>query len=162
MEIERNLEEAEAILPLLSADRADDYNEWLRVGFILYNISSACRQGLDLWIDFSRRSPKKFSEASCTTQWTRMSKGTLTIGSLLYFAKKDNPKKYAEYIDRKLGEKMQADCDGIYYNLACYIHSMCLDEYVCVLPSSNKMGSWYCWDDNLHIWKRDTQVPLET
>jgi intein/homing endonuclease/phage/plasmid-associated DNA primase len=126
-------------------------------------LSSNCRRGLQLWIDFSRRTVRKdmMSEESCTAQWTKMTKGTLTIGTLLFYAKKDSPREYAAYIDRKLGEKIQSDCEGIYYNLACYVHSMCLDEYVCVLPSSSKMGSWYCWDEILHIWKRDTQVPLE-
>jgi phage/plasmid-associated DNA primase len=162
-EIDRNLEEASAILPMLKRDRSDDYNDWLRVGFSLFNISGGNRQGLQLWIEFSKRTVRKdlIPENDCTTQWTKMAKGTLTIGTLLYYAKKDNPKEYAAYLDKKFGEKIQDDCEGIYYNLACYVHSMCLDEYICVLPSSNKMGSWYCWDDNIHIWKRDTQVPLE-
>ena len=58
-----------------------------------------------------------------------MKKGTTTIGSLMYYAKKDNPREYTNYLDKKFGEKLQSDCEGIYYVLACYVHSMCLDEY---------------------------------
>ena len=57
-EIERNLEEASILMPLISSKRSDDFNDWIKIGWTLYNISEN-RQGLNLWIDFSKRSIEK-------------------------------------------------------------------------------------------------------
>jgi hypothetical protein len=80
-------------LELLSDARADDRKDWFLIGVVLYNIAAGDSDGLDLWLEFSDRSPK-YNEAECLSIWTKLRLGNCSIGTLKYFAKCDNPEAY--------------------------------------------------------------------
>lgn len=48
---------------------ADDYQTWLSAGMALHSHSEGSEQGLQLWINFSRKSDK-FDEQQCRYKWT--------------------------------------------------------------------------------------------
>ena len=90
-----NQQIAKLVLPLLSDNRAEDLKEWLSVGWILHKVFEGDDEGFDLWNEFSKRCPEKYNEKECYNKWNNMSdKDGLTIGTLRYFAKIDNPNIY--------------------------------------------------------------------
>ena len=66
----------------------------MTIGWALYNISNGCKEGLELWIEFSRKCGDKFNESVCHYEWNKMIKKDMTIGTLKHYAKLDNEKEY--------------------------------------------------------------------
>ena len=70
----------------------------MEVGWALHNIDPNDQALLDIWIDFSKRSPKFYDmkEGKCEKLWDKMKNSGLGIGSLYYWAKTDNYEKFLE------------------------------------------------------------------
>jgi P4 family phage/plasmid primase-like protien len=67
--------------------RADNYDDWIRVGFALH---SAGDQYLPLWEEFSKRS-EKFAQGECERLWNGFRRGgRLTFRSLIHWAREDD------------------------------------------------------------------------
>ena len=63
--LEDILEEANVFLKHLSAERAEDYEEWLAVGMALHQVHDTL---LDSWIEWSAQAPN-FEEGVCESKW---------------------------------------------------------------------------------------------
>lgn len=95
-DIKQQIKIAKQLLPLLSDIRSENYEDWMKVGWILYNISDE-EETRELWLEFSTRCLEKYDENHCLSVWDRMTKREgVTLGTLHYYAKIDNPEKYAE------------------------------------------------------------------
>jgi len=84
------------LLNLLNKNRIDNYDDWIKVGMCLHNIS---KNNLEMWIEWSKLS-KKFIKGECEKKWKGFSKKTdqtLSIGSLIYWVKEDNSNEYEIY-----------------------------------------------------------------
>lgn len=89
------------LLNMLDNKRVNDYEEWIKIGLILHNCSIT--NGDDeidyfkLWDTWSSKS-KKYDKKECAKQWEHFKKAKgkrpLSIASLFYFAKLDNPEAY--------------------------------------------------------------------
>ena len=93
------------ILDMLSDSRADNYADWIDVGWILFNIGEGCEDALQMWIDFSKRS-SKFVEGECDDVWSRMEIRNKNMGSLMYLAKLDSPKEYKRFQDETINNDL--------------------------------------------------------
>ena len=76
------------LLNILKKSRAEKYEDWIRIGFCLYNISI---NNLDLWIEFSKRS-NKYKKGECEKFWIKMRTPLkpISYGTLYYYSKEDN------------------------------------------------------------------------
>ena len=83
------------LISLLSDERADNYMEWMQVGWALHNIDKSF---LSIWINFSKQS-KKFKIGECEKKWKYMRDRGYTMRSIMYWAKQDNYTKYIEYMN---------------------------------------------------------------
>lgn len=110
----RNIEEVLAdiktitdggIMDMISTDRADDYQSWMDVGWILYNIGEGCDEALELWIDFSQKS-SKFIPGACEDAWSRMELKGKTIASLFAIAKTDSPNEYRAWKSQQINYQL--------------------------------------------------------
>ena len=81
---------------ILSSERADNYSQWIEVGWVLHNIDPNSQELLDIWIDFSKQSTK-FKDGECEKVWDSSKNEGLTIATLHYWAKIDNYQKYLEF-----------------------------------------------------------------
>lgn len=107
---------ARELVKIISAERAVGHNDWMSIGWALYNISEGSEQGLDIWIYFSVQKPDH-DEARCIYEWNRMTnKGKITLGTLKFYARQDNEVAYLNYISQietakkvNLSEKGLAD-----------------------------------------------------
>ena len=90
----QELELAKSLVELLNSVRAENYHEWIRVGWCLRNID---KRLLQTWVKFSKKS-KKFVYGACERTWNNMrhDKDCLGIGTLHFWAKQDSPDRYLQ------------------------------------------------------------------
>jgi P4 family phage/plasmid primase-like protien len=129
-EVSKDLEEAKKIIKFLHKNRADDRNDWMIIGWLLFNISQGSDEGLDIWLKFSSQS-EKFNEATCIYEWSNMvNKGKLTLGTLKYFAKQDDPEGYQKYLCEKAKSYMKKELKTSHYDLAQLLYNQYSNEFV--------------------------------
>ena len=87
-----------SLIRLLSYERLHNFRSWLQVGMCLHNISPDL---LSSWDEISQIS-SKWDPECCPKFWGGMSnnhRNPLTIRSLHYWAKMDNPDGYIEMLN---------------------------------------------------------------
>lgn len=146
---EDEIRKANEYVKLLNSDRADDFQDWLKVGLLLKTIDNCL---LISWRNFSKKS-KKYKEGECEKIWrnikTPPNGNILTIRSLAFWAKHDSPKEYEKFIREEFKNNIAKSLDSTMYNLAKCVHSKYADRFVC---SSIKENTW--WEFVNHRWKK--------
>lgn len=137
------LDQVVQLVNILNKDRADNYSDWLRLGWCLKNINEGL---LDKWDDFSKNS-KKYAPGECRKLWRIMKKQGLGIGTLHLWAKNDNIDAYKEIIKKDLGDLIFQSRTGTHNDIARVIFAMYQHEYVC---ASIKYKTWYEFKN--HRW----------
>lgn len=146
--VEEALVVAEKLLPMLSDIRADDRNEWMVVGWALYNIGEGCDKALELWMEFSSRSPDNYDESVCIYEWDKMIKKDLTLGTLHYYASIDNPEEYNKYKAERIEHYRQEAINGSHNGIAQMLYAEHSNEFIC---ASFTGKIWYQYKD--HHWE---------
>lgn len=92
-----NTKTVKKLLDMLSNERCDVFNKWIKIGLILFNIEYQDKDNdyFTLWKLWSKSSPK-YTAGCCRKYWTSFTykEDGLKEGSLHYYAKKDNPCEY--------------------------------------------------------------------
>ncbi len=84
----REFERAREALGRLRAGRADDYDDWLKVGMALAELGD---RGFDLWDEWSQQSGK-YKEGVTAAKWPTFKPGNgVTLASLHHWAQQDSP-----------------------------------------------------------------------
>ena len=146
--VEEALKVSERLLPMLSDFRTEDRNEWLTVGWILYNIGDGSTQALDQWLSFSSRCVEKYNESTCIYEWERMVKQDLTLGTLRHFANLDNPSLYKAFKNEQSELHVNESLQGGHSDIAKVLYSMYGNDFVCASISGK---NWYQFRD--HKWE---------
>jgi P4 family phage/plasmid primase-like protien len=142
-----DIELLRSIIELLNDDRAESYADWIGVGWALHNIDPNSQELLDLWIDFSKRSPK-FKDGSCEKEWFKSRDEGYGIATLHYWAKVDNTEKYKKimednldkYIEKSIKTPTHCDIANVLYKLFKYDFKYSGQE-------------WYKFEN--HVWYRE-------
>lgn len=165
------VQEIKDLLDTLSLKRADDYGSWRDVLFALANTSISYR---DLAEYFSRKS-SKYNQVSFEKMWLEATKGpnrnrkAITLGTLHYWAKIDNPERYNQI--RKQGvksilEKMVYESykDGMlsHADIAELIHKLLKHKFITDQPPGERGMVWFEFimdedphqDGELYKWRR--------
>ena len=140
---------ARRILPMLSDFRAQDRNEWITVGWALYNVGDGCEEALDLWCEFSARCEQEYDESVCVCEWGKMAKKELTLGTLRYYASVDNPVQYEEFKREQASKYIHDSLSGSHNDIAKVLFAEFGDEFVCASVTSK---IWYQFIG--HRWER--------
>lgn len=148
------LDKASKLLNIISDSRASDYSNWMQIGWALYNISNGGENGLALWLNFSARCPEKFNETACISLWDNMKKNDppMTIGTIKYFARQDNPIEYNKILNSYTDEYIKQSLEGSHNDLAKACFERFGSEFVCASISQNL---WYQYSN--HRWKRSEE-----
>lgn len=88
------------LLFLLNEDRINDYDDWLQIGLVLFNIGNGQARFLDLWKDWAKDFDG-FSETEHSKKWASFSVRNLSMGTLKYLVQSDNPTKYKMLLYKK-------------------------------------------------------------
>jgi P4 family phage/plasmid primase-like protien len=147
--IQQDLEVAKQLLQMLSIHRAQDRNEWMTIGWALYNIGNGSPEALDLWCQFSSRCEDEYDESVCIYEWERMTEKDLTIGTLRYYASLDNPEQYQEFKYQQASKYIQESLNGSHNDIAHILHEEYGNEFVCA-SILNKV--WF--EFNNHRWEQ--------
>lgn len=136
------------LVGILKPSRADNYKQWIEVGWCLNNIHNVDDSLLETWIEFSKQSDayRHGAEEACIREWSKSISGGLQIGTLNYWAKTDNLSKYRTII-RKYHSEMLSEIvqDFTEYEIAKCIHTLYKTAFVCV---SVKDKRWYRYNGN--------------
>lgn len=132
----------EGLLNCLSPDRYT-YDNWLNVGMVLYNTHP---DYFNMWVEWSKKS-EDYNFEELTKKWAsfKNSNSKLTIGSLKYWAKEDNPDQYESMISEKYFWGLSARDDGF----AKAFHYVFKNQIVC---SNEITNEWYVFKDGM--WKK--------
>ena len=137
---------ASRMINMLNPERADDRNDWMVIGWILFNIGEGNDTALTLWLEFSQLSDK-YDESKCVYEWERMIKKDYTIGTLRFLAEKDNPESYKKFKDEQSKKFINDSLNGSHTDLAKLLHSENSNDFVC---ASIKNSLWYQYKN--HKW----------
>ncbi len=142
-----NLEFVNELVDILKIERADVYDSWIKVGWCLHNINED--KLLDTWINFSKQS-RKFIDNQCEKIWYNMKLSGLSLGSLCYWAKLDDPNRYYQVLAKhKNVNDTLKNCKCTHLSIVNAIYPLLQDHYIC------DGINWYYFNDN--YWINDTQ-----
>lgn len=140
--------EAENLIPMLSVERARDRNSWIRVGWLLYNISGGSPGGLEIWVKFSKKSDTVKDRTRCREEWDRMRQSNMTLGTLVYWVKQDSPERYEKYRENSIEGLVRANLKSpFHFDAAMLIDKLYHHQYRC---ASIKHKIWYEFKE--HRW----------
>ena len=123
---------ASQLLPLLKDNRATDRNEWMQIGWCLYNISEGSDEGLKMWLEFSERDIDKFDEGICQNEWEKMTikEDGLSLGTIKYLAQVDNGDLYAKWkAERSLTLSKNIIDSGTHHDIALMLYELYGSEF---------------------------------
>jgi P4 family phage/plasmid primase-like protien len=136
MNKEDEFRKAKYLVSLLSTERANNYHDWIKVGWSLHNIDISL---LPIWLEFSGKCPGKYNEKDCRHRWQGMKPG-LTIRSLQAWAKEDNYHEYNRFMKDEFEELLKKSLQGDTYTVAKALYTKYYERFVC---ASIKHNSWY-------------------
>ena len=144
-----DIEIAKELAQILSQERASNYSDWIEVGYCLHTISSDL---LPAWIAFSKKWAMYNNSKECEEQWewfNRNNNRQLTIKSLHYWAKTDNPDGWKGVLMSSLkglvDKSIQGDKNtGPHADVANVIYHYFKDCFVC---SNIKDNIWYYFNE---------------
>lgn len=142
------LQFARELVKALSPERAETYESWIKVGFLLHNLDHRL---LDDWIAFSALS-SKFVAGECERIWDRLQHGTLSMGSLHLWARMDSPETYKRLCDASVYTLIDRIVDmNSHYDVAVVVHALLNNRYRFV---GGQTQTWYKYDDHVFRWVR--------
>lgn len=146
--VEDALQKSKILLPMLSQFRTMDRNEWMTVGWILYNIGEGCQEALEQWLEFSARDNNDYNEDECIDAWGKMIKKDLGLGTLKFYAKTDNEQLYMDFVNEEGKKYVKESLDGSHNDVAKLLYNNYCTEFVCA-SIANK--TWYQFTG--HVWE---------
>ena len=120
----------------------------MNIGWSLYNISSGGQEGLNLWLDFSQRSPK-FKESKCIYEWSKMIKKDMSIGTLKHYARIDNKSEYNKIVDKLVKPHLESSLNGSHTDIAKALYIRYGNNFKC---GSITFKRWYMYKN--HCWNQ--------
>lgn len=147
-------------MEMLSQHRAEDYDEWMDVGFTLFNVMNGKEEGLQLWVEFSQRS-MRYVEGECEDLWNKMEVRNKTIGSLKAMAGKDSPHLYDQWKNTNtIGAMYQSihDDKPNELDLSKVLIAMSDNKFKC---ADSKNNIWFVFRDG-RFHKQDDSIVIKT
>ena len=138
------------VMECLSHTRAEKYDDWITLGWVLRNIDYRL---LSSWIEFSKISTS-YIEGECQRLWDKMRKDHMGMGTLRWWSKIDNIRKYDEIIDDTIFHLIDIaiTSDGAHYDIAKVIQAQYKDEYKAISKEV-----WYKYDKKMHRWVKSRE-----
>jgi len=137
------IEKAKVLVTMLKDERADNFFDWMGVGWALHNIDKSL---LNEWIEFSQKSDK-YKDGECEEKWLGMKDHGKNIGSLIYWAREDSLDEFNAYMKKSYDECIKKSLDTNTYYIAKALHNKFSERFVCVSLSKN---IWYEFKN--HKW----------
>jgi hypothetical protein len=82
-------EQCKLLVSVLKPNTARQYKSWYSIGCSLYTTLKGSQRGLDLWLEFSAKSPDSFNKEECVSIWEKGEMKGYTFGTLVHYFKQD-------------------------------------------------------------------------
>jgi len=116
---------ARYMLSMLTKHRVIQEFFWLDVGRTLFNINEGSSEGLEMWIDFSRRFPTPERGAdNCRSRYETLRDTGLSVKTLAFYAREDNPVAYDEWHTQWILPKLHASLSLTNADVASAVYRM--------------------------------------
>ena len=148
IDFHENIEMVRQLVAMLDDKRANDRNEWIRIGWVLFNIGNGCDEAREMWLEFSQRCGDKYDEQDCIRHWDKMVKKDYTIGSLRHFASMDSPDEYDKLRDANVKKYIQQSLSGSHNDIARALYELYGTEFIC---ASLRHKLWFQFRN--HRWQ---------
>jgi phage/plasmid-associated DNA primase len=149
------------VMECLSTERAEKYEQWIRVGWCLHNINSS-EENFQLWMDFSAKSSKASGNNIAQLKrdwmngWRKHDDGPrLTERSLRKWARDDNITAYKKIQDDFIGEYIRQEIEPTHFHIAKLMKKLYGPNYIASITARNT--DWYKYDDDKNMWKKLNQ-----
>lgn len=153
------LDDIDSLLSMLSDDRVDTYQSWVDVGIVLRSVGGGSQQFLDKWLTWSSKSGK-FDADVCIAKWDTFRRSEVTIGSLRFWAKQDDPAAYKRFVGDSISRTIAGMTDFEDYNIALsVVYGMFKDTFVAV-PTAGGRFEWYEYNGHRYHWMDHTPHKL--
>jgi len=134
------------VVECLSPHRAESYEDWIKLGWTLRNVDYRL---IDVWTEFSKLSSKYIS-GECEKLWDTMRMDTLGMGTLRWWAKQDNERRYFDILESSVIALIdKCTNDQAHYDVAKVVYALLKDEF-----RFTSRDVWYQYVRQLHRWKR--------
>lgn len=143
-----NLKIAETLISMLARFRVENRNEWMTIGWILFNIGEGFDEAFRIWNDFSALDEDNYDEDKCIYEWRKMTAKSLTIGTLKYFASIDNPMMYKKFQEEQSQKFIMDSIEGSHNDIAKVLFTEFSTNFICAGVESK---IWYQFVN--HIWE---------
>jgi len=157
--------EIKAILNCLKKDRADDYEDWRKIGICLYNMDDRNYETWRMWSSQSAKYNMDYCEKLWFREFPKCGKYNLDLNKLKEMAKKDNFEEYKKitninkkhFFDRWIHEHAKEShikilsVSTLSNNIKTYIKDYANFNIACACPGTNPI--WYKFDN--HKWTED-------
>lgn len=143
--VSEDIEFIKKLVDALDPWRHEDYEAWIQLGFCLHNIDASFAM-MDVWIDFSKKSPK-FEAGACEAKWAGMRDANLGLPTLHYWTKQDNPEAYRNIIKDCIFHQIVEARSGCEVPVARVVFQIYKYSYKCVSISRKQ---WY--EFRKHRW----------
>jgi hypothetical protein len=139
------------LIEIIKPTMNDSYDDWIKVGWALYNISNGSTQGFELF-DYFSQDNEKYLKDNCFNIWNGMqlNKNGYTEGSLRWWAKKIDMKRYNECLKKNIKTYLFHSLRNTDYDTANVIYQYYKDEFIMFKTKSGKMEE--CWRFYNHRW----------
>lgn len=160
-----SLSKARMFLDLIKVETIQKDNYWKDIGRVLYNMTKGLDEGLEMFIEVSARCPGSEvkehdrSKASCNRVWRSLRNSPLTVRTLGWMAKLDDPASYSEWhiswvnsaVDSSITDMTDLDMAEIVYRFYWL-------DFICTDMTNNKW--WYYTRDTHRYVQTDKAVRL--
>ena len=137
-----NVKHIQELVEILNPKRADNYKQWIELGWCLHNIDDRL---LETWIKFSKKS-KKYKIGECEDEWKTMDNEGLGMGTLYNWAKNDNKVKYDQMVSNDLRYLLYQSLTKTHTDVAKVMYKLFRNKFV----YSKKI--WYHFKN--HRWQK--------
>jgi Megaviricetes DNA primase len=136
------------LVQMLGEDRRDKKHFWTDIGKALFKSSDGGVDGLDTWIDFTQGS-EYFDEDDCRSTYpTFMGENKITVKTIAWYAKEDNPKLYTTWHRKWCLPALKIATSCQHADVAAAMYRIYWLEFAC---TSLKYKTWYQFEN--HRWK---------
>ena len=147
------------VIECLSVKRAENYDDWKKVGWALNHISvneAMSEKLFDLYMDFSRKSSKSSenNEVQLRREWNYMDRPTgqkkLQFASLQYWAREDNPGVFTKLIEEDLIRYVAIHTQNTHNHIAQIMSRLYGDQFKA--STESKKTEWFTYQSEHHVW----------
>ena len=148
------VDQIRSLLDILDRKRFEDYDDWRNLCYALYDLGDDFKT---VFIEASQRCTDKYDHHRASKLWDEAAKGpssgkSITVGSLLYWAKSDDLDAFNKWRDLQIHPMALVNYDKGDRGLALIAHHE-LEDIIKLVPGAQKR-TFYLFDQNECLWKR--------